>query len=298
MAGTHELVAYIDGSIVPSGEISPVGPGEPEPAGGVYDAERTFGGQVFKLRNHIQRLYRSLGQARMDPGISIEEMEASTIRVLEANRPLLKETDDFIISQLVSVGNPSAAGADAGSRVVISCQLIDFSSFAHSYVRGVKVVTPVTYTVPVQSVAAEGDRAAQETYMLLTNDKGDVTECRHANFMFVRDGRIKLPDRRNVLAGISMETLLELAEADGIPVDEGDYSSREVYEADEVFVTGTRYCLLPVATLNGVNLGEELPGSVTHRLQTAWSDRVGLDFVQQALDHLHDEDRIESPFSG
>jgi branched-subunit amino acid aminotransferase/4-amino-4-deoxychorismate lyase len=104
--------------------------------------------------------------------------------------------------------------------------------------------------------------------------------------MFVREGRIKLPDRSNVLPGISMKTILELAELLEIAVDEGRHSTHDIYLADEALVSGTRYCLLPVATVNGVNLGRDIPGPVTRRLFQAWSQKVGLDFVHQALDHV------------
>ena len=120
----------------------------------------------------------------------------------------------------------------------------------------------------------------------------NVTECHGGNFMFVRDGRIKLPNRRNVLAGVSMQTILELAGPMGIPVDEGDYTTTDVYMADEAFVSGTRFCLVPADRFNGLRLAGELPGPVTRGLFSAWSDLVGLDIVQQALDNApSDADR-------
>ena len=93
-----------------------------------------------------------------------------------------------------------------------------------------------------------------------------------------------------MLAGISMETVLELAEENDIPVDEGDYTSSDVYVADEAFVSGTRYCVMPAATLNGATIGDVLPGPVTRKLLSAWSKEVGMDFVRQALDHRPNED--------
>jgi hypothetical protein len=186
---------------------------------------------------------------------------------------------------VVSVGPAASGGAKPGVNVILHCQFIDFTEFAQGYGSGVRVVTPVTYSVPPQ--AADG--AGQETMSLMTDDEGDITECRHANFMFVKDGRIKLPDRRNVLPGISMEAVLEFAESLDIPVDEGDYSSADVYDADEAFVSGTRFCVLPVATLNGVKLSDEVPGSVTRRLLGAWSDAVGVDIAQQAMSNLPPE---------
>ena len=82
-----------------------------------------------------------------------------------------------------------------------------------------------------------------------------------------------------------METVLELADLEGIQVDEGDYCSFDAYGADEAFVTGTRYCLLPVATFNGVTVSEEVPGPITRQILNAWTDTVRVDFVQQALQH-------------
>jgi branched-subunit amino acid aminotransferase/4-amino-4-deoxychorismate lyase len=103
--------------------------------------------------------------------------------------------------------------------------------------------------------------------------------------MFVKDDRIKLPDRSNVLPGVSMKTVLELAERIGVQVDEGDYTAGDIYSADEAFVSSTRFCMVPVATINGLGIGAEMPGPITRRLQDAWIEEVGVDFVKQALDH-------------
>ena len=83
-----------------------------------------------------------------------------------------------------------------------------------------------------------------------------------------------------------MHMVLELTESLGLAVDEDDYSTYDVYMADEAFISSTRYCMLPVATLNGYRLGNELPGPVTLRLLGAWRNMVGMDFVRQALEHL------------
>ena len=71
-----------------------------------------------------------------------------------------------------------------------------------------------------------------DVWALKTDQKDYITECTRANFMFVKDGRIMLPGRSEALPGISMATVLELAESMGIPCDEGRYSTSDVYEAD------------------------------------------------------------------
>ena len=72
----------------------------------------------------------------------------------------------------------------------------------------------------------------------------------------------------------------------GIGVDEGLYSQREIYDADEAFVSSTRYCLLPVASINGYPLGDSVPGNVTSKITSRWKELVGVDFVQRTLDTL------------
>ena len=284
MSRARELVAYVDGRIVPLNQaMAKMSESESSSPGGLYDTQRTFKGEVFKLREHLQRLYNSLAFARMDPGISMEEMESMTLEVLDTNRPLLKEREDFILGQVVSMMPNYQSEGLAPVTVLIYCQFIDFSKFAHGYAKGIRIVTPATYGVPPSQ--EDSREPAQETCLLMEDSQGNITECNQANFFLVQEGRIKLPNRERVLPGVSMETVLELAELSGIPVDEGNYCSFDAYGADEAFVTGTRYCLLPVATFNGVTLTEDVPGPITRQILDAWTDTVRVDLVHQALDH-------------
>ena len=253
-------------------------------SGGFYDAERTFGGEVFNLRAHLDRLYESLDFANMDAGMDIEQMEAVTVEVLSSNRPQRRDGEEFTLTQIVARADGENGGAGSTS-VAILCEQLDFSAFASGYRDGVRVITPITYPVPRQT-GQNGLQESSDPYLLVTGAKGHVTECLHADFMFADKGRVKLPDTQKVLPGVSMATVLEIAASAGIPVDEGDYSALNVYESDEAFVSSTRFCIQPVATLNGVALGEGVPGPVTAALTEAWSDLVGLDFVAQATTNL------------
>ena len=294
----HRQVMYFNGQLLPHSEtVTELQGRDMRSVGGLYDTERTFNGQVFKLTEHLERLYRSLEVARIDPGISLQEMEKASHEVLEANRPMLVSDDELTITQIVSLSQISVADAQRGVNVAMYCQPLDFSEFAEAYVKGVRLATPATYNVPGLIDQGGGKPDVRAALPLMTNAEGDITETVGANFMFVQDGRIKLPDRGNVLPGISMQTVLELAEAEGIPVDEGEYSTYHAYIADEAFISSTRYCLLPVASLNGVQMGDEMPGPVTKRMLDAWRDLVGLDFVKQAVDRLPPEKADDSPAS-
>jgi branched-chain amino acid aminotransferase len=254
--------------------------------GGFYDAERTFGGKVFKLKSHLARLYRGLEASRIDPLISIDELERITLGVIEANLSLLPDGDEFTVTQIVNMSQAQSPDDTGTINVVVYCQPLDFTRFAKSYLEGVRIITPNTYGVPPGQEPQDGKELGKQAFLLMEAPNGGVSECQGANFMFIKDGRIKLPDRRNVLPGVSMQTVLEQADALNIPIDEGTYTQRDIYAADEAFVSSTRYCILPVVTLNGLAVGESIPGKITTALLESWSAAVGIDFVNQALTHL------------
>jgi branched-chain amino acid aminotransferase len=284
----HQLVAYLNGQTMPHRQALAVLQEKGlVSAGGFYDHERTFNGRAFKVRQHLDRLYNGLNATKIEPSISVDEMEAISHEILEANLPLLGPGDEFEITQVVNLMPPTSPDDNPSVNVFIYCQPLSFAPFARSYVDGASVITPVTYGVPGDHASGGAPRGGtRRVFQLMVNREGYVTECKGGNFMFVRDGRIKLPDRSHVLPGVSMHTVLELADSLGIGVDEGDYSNADIYEADEIFLSATLYCIVPIATINGYYMPEGIPGPVTTRLMEAWRELVGIDFVQQALDHL------------
>lgn len=288
MAGsTPELIAYLNGDLLPHSEaVAGMRSDGSGSGGGLYDAERTFDGRVFKLREHLQRLYNGLEGGHVDPGLTIEEMEDATLAVIEANLERRQPGDEFVVGQVVSTGPSSTTNGAPLVDVLIYCQFLDFADFARSYSNGVRIFTPATYSPPVRRHPSGSEAPDDDVWALKTDQQGYITECTRANFMFVSGGRIMLPDRSAVLPGISMATVLELADSLGIPVEEGRYNTSDVYAAEGAYISGTRYCLLPVGAINGVAVPGPVPSAVTSRLIGAWSELVGLDIVQQALDHL------------
>src|SRR5207237_2802891 len=107
----------------------------------------------------------------------------------------------------------------------------------------------------------------------------------------VRRGSLMTPFERNALGGISREVVLELAEELGIPYREADITPYDVYNADEAFITSTSKCILPVGRLNGIRIGQQIPGPVNKRLLETWSARSELDIVEQSVQHLPPAER-------
>jgi branched-chain amino acid aminotransferase len=246
MVEAHQQVMYFNGRMMPHSQaVTELQGRDVQSVGGLYDTERTFNGRLFKLAEHLERLYRGLEVAGIDAGMSLQAMETASQDVLEANRPMLGTDREFTVTQIVSLSRSGTPDAQRGVNVAIYCQPLDYSEFAEGYSNGVRLVTPVTYNVPELDEQLRGKLGFRRVVPLLSNAEGDITECSGANFMFVRDGRIKLPDRSNVLPGISMQTVLELADAAGISVDEDDYSTYHAYLADEAFISSTLRERLP-----------------------------------------------------
>src|SRR4249920_130994 len=107
----EERVVYLNGGFLPESQakVSVFDSGF-NAGDGVYDVTRTFAHKPFRLREHTERLFRSLKYTRIDCGMSLEEMEKTTLEVFERNRPLLRANDDLALWQVVSRGVRSSTG--------------------------------------------------------------------------------------------------------------------------------------------------------------------------------------------
>ncbi|MEK6249178.1 MAG: aminotransferase class IV, partial [Planctomycetales bacterium] len=131
------------------------------------------------------------------------------------------------------------------------------------------------------------DRAAEKcepgARALLLDDAGFVTETSSANIViYDRKRGLITPPRQQVLPGVSLAMVEELADQLGIPFGEQTLGSGDTAGAEEVLLTSTPYCLLPVTKFNGQPIGSSEPGEIFRRLIAAWSEAVGVNIVAQA----------------
>ena len=136
-----------------------------------------------------------------------------------------------------------------------------------------------------------GDLEAQATdpdsWAVLLDENGNLTEGRGSNIFLVKDGVVTTPQGQFVLEGITRGVALSLASGLDLPVEERDIDLYDAYTADEAFLTSTSLCVCPISSVNGAAIGDgEVPGSVTQRLMSAFSDLAGMDYVEQYLSHL------------
>ena len=268
----------------------------------VTEMTRTFHHRPFRLKDHLARLYRSLKYVRFDVGMSEEEMAATTHQLIEHNAGLIGPDEELGIIHFVTAGEFSVYAGSAGGSgkvpptVCIHSFPMPFHLWASFFEEGIHVVTPSTRHVPPQCIDPKMKYrsrlhfylADQETHLvdseastLLLDLDGNVTEMSGGNFLIVRDGTILSPTTRNILPGISRQTVIELAEQLGIPFVERDLQVHDVVNADEAFEATTPFCIAPVTRINGIPIGLGKPGPITQRLLEMWSALVGLDIVAQ-----------------
>ena len=269
----------------------------------VFDATRTFNGRPFKLRDHIRRLYNSLRYLRIDPGMDDQEMERWSLEVVNHNYPLLPPNQDMWVMQRISRG-VEGIGPDDETRptVLIESHAIPFARRASLYRDGVSVITPSVPRVPPRFMSPRakthnylnlvlGDLEAQGTdpnaWAVLLDEEGNLTEGRGSNIFLVKDGMVATPKGQFVLEGITRETVLDLSTGLGLPTEERDLDLFDAYTADEAFLTSTSLCICPIASVNGAAIGQgQIPGPLTQRMMSAFSDLAGMDYVDQYLSHL------------
>ena len=264
----------------------------------VFDVARTFNGKSFRMEDHIQRLYRSLKFVRIDPGLSPKEMLDISEEVVQRNDHLRAEVGDFTITQFVTRGPGSSSRSAGPPAVCVKVAPIGFGRFADLFKDGAHGVITRTRSYPVESLdpkvknysrmnfnladleAADVD---PEAWPILTDADGSLTEGTGYNVFLVTDGVIRTPGDRNILQGVSRGMVFDLARQLNIPLVEEDLQPYDLYTADEAFFSGTSPCVLPVSKVDQREIGDGRPGPIVQQLLSAWSETVGMDIVDQAL---------------
>tara|TARA_B100001029_G_scaffold179805_1_gene191175 strand:- start:2977 stop:3897 length:921 start_codon:yes stop_codon:yes gene_type:complete len=298
-----ERVTYFNGSYVPESEVKVHFRDRSFKYGdGVFDMTRTFGHKIFKIEEHVERLYKSLNYMDIKIDISKNEMVDISKAVLEKNLHLLGPNEDYWIGQRISRGVDKVGGEqwdlDGGPTVIVECAPLPLKPRASLYETGIKVWTPSTRRTPFQSMSPRakthnyinlilGDnevkRIDKDAWAILLDLNGNITEGMGSNIFTVVGETVYTPKSQHVLGGISRETVIEQAEKIGIDVIEKNIEVYEVINSDEVFLTSTSLCICPVTSFNGKKVGKETYGPITKKLIESYKDLVSYDFVNQYL---------------
>ena len=273
----------------------------------VFEMTRSFNGVQFKLKEHIERLFAGTSILQIPMPISQEEMEIICLQTMERNQDTFRPDDEHRLLIDVSRGllgiYQDIPGAHVGTNIIVA----DFplrrtvSTMGKLFVTGVNLAIPSQRAIPARYLDPKIKNRSRIFYLmanievsrlkgdnnwaLLLDDDGFITEGTGDNFFMVKNGVIFTPEGRNILRGISRQYVIdELGPQMGYQVIEKNLEPYDLYTADEAFITGTPFCMLPVSSLNGSKIGKgNFPGKVFHEMISAWGENVGVDLISQIM---------------
>ena len=283
----------------------------------VFEMTRSFNGKQFKLKEHIERLYVGISILRIPINISKEEMEKACYETIEANKPFFSDTDEHRLLIDVSRGllgiYEDIKGLRKGPNVIIADFPLKWtvSSMGHLFDIGINAVITSQRAIPaslmdpkiknrsrifylmanIEASQFEGDN----NWALLLDTDGFISEGTGDNFFIIKNGVIYTPEGRNILRGISRQYIIdELGPELDIKVIEKNIEPYDVYTADEAFMTGTPFCMLPVTSLNGINIGDGKVGEIFKKILNKWSLNVNVD-IQKQIKSWKSDREVSSP---
>jgi branched-subunit amino acid aminotransferase/4-amino-4-deoxychorismate lyase len=293
--------AYSNGRYLPASEAS-VSMADGGFVQGTTVAEqlRTFGGRLFRLEAHLDRLFHSLEIVHVDPGLTRDEFIQIARKIAAHNHALLAAGDDLGLVIFVTPGPyvTMVRSSPEAPTVGMHTFPLRFDLWVEKYASGQSLATTDVGQVPADCWPSElkcrsrmhyylADRQAHARHpgsrALMLDRQGYVTETTTSNVViYDPQAGLVTPPRRKILPGISLAALAELAGNLGVPMVERDFTPDDLAAAGEVFLTGTSACTLPVVRLNGRPIGGGRPGPMFARLMSAWNDLVALDVIGQA----------------
>ncbi|HEY8346176.1 MAG TPA: branched-chain-amino-acid transaminase [Symbiobacteriaceae bacterium] len=242
---------------------------------GVFEGIRAYNGRVFRLREHLERLYDSAKSIWLQIPLSIDEMEQVVLETCRRNN-----LRDAYIRLVVSRG-AGDLGLDPRKcpRPTVVCIADGITLYpAEVYEKGMKVISVSTRRTPVDALSAQVKSlnymnsilakvtavATGYPEVILLNKEGYVCEGTGDNIFIVKKGKVITPPTYlGILAGITRRTVLELAEQAGYPAEEAVFTLHDLYTADECFLTGTAAEIVPVVEVDGRTIGTGKPGPIT-----------------------------------
>ena len=258
---------------------------------GAFEGIRSYkqasgGGGIFKLDEHLSRLFDSAKMCRMKMPFTFEEVREACIETLSRN-----DFDEAYIRPIIFIGhgamglgarnNPVRVavaswkwGAYLGDDGIANGISVNISSYSRHHVNAnlqrAKIIGHYVNSILARYEA--NDNGYDEAIML--DHSGYVAEGTGENLFAIREGRVKTPPVVNILAGITRKTAIEILEKENIRVEEMPFGRDALYVADEVFMTGTAAEITPVRAIDRLDVGTGKPGEITRMVQQMYRDGV------------------------
>jgi branched-chain amino acid aminotransferase len=246
---------------------------------GIFEGIRAYHGRVFKLQEHIDRLFYSAKAILLEIPMSPARIMSAVIEACRRN----KIRDGYIrlvVTRGVGTLGLNPKGCKRPSVIIIADKIQLYPPGV--YRRGLDIITvPTTrnlhsalnpaikslnYLNNILAKIEANNGGCEEAVML--NAEGFVAECTGDNLFIVKNGALLTPPlSAGALYGITRRTVMELAEESGLKVSEPNLTRYDLFSADECFLTGTGAEIVPVVKIDGRVIGTGKPGRVTRRLE-------------------------------
>ncbi len=253
---------------------------------GVFEGIRIYAGKVWRLREHIDRLYESASHIHLEIPLSRQALTQAVLDTVRAN----DKQEGYI--RLVVTRGAGYLGLDprrtSDPQVIIIVD--DISLYpAELYEKGMEIVTAATIR---NHPNALNPRIKSLNYLnnilakieavrtgcpeaLMLNHKGEVAECTGDNVFVVKRGQLRTPPTdAGILEGVTRNAVIELARAAGIPFQEAALTRHDIYAADECFLTGTAAEVIAVVKCDDRVIGSGKPGPITRQLRERFHQLV------------------------
>lgn len=246
---------------------------------GVFEGIRIYNGKVFRLKEHVDRLFESARAIKLEIPLTREQMIDAIQKTVAINNKRDGYIRPFVTRGAGYLGLDPRKTTDPQVVIIVD----DISLYPPElYEHGMELATvstirnhPNALNPRIKSLNYLNNILAKIEAVqagcveaLMLNHKGEVAECSGDNIFVVKDGMLKTPpSEAGILTGVTRQAVMELARAAKIDIQETAITRHDIYIADECFLTGTAAEVIPVVKCDGRAIGTGKPGPITRRLR-------------------------------
>jgi branched-chain amino acid aminotransferase len=270
----------------------------------IFEMTRSFKGKQFLLEKHIDRLLLGIKILRVPFKYNKKQIIKFCYETIEKNKYVFEKDDEHRLMIDVSRGllgiYNGIEGLHTGSNLIIADFPLRWTvrNMGKLFDDGINAVITSQRAIPSMFMDPKIKNRSRLFYLtanieaslfkgennwaLLLDVNGFISEGTGDNFFIVKDNKVFTPKGKDILRGISRDYVMNnLCKKLKIQIYEKNFEPYDVYAADEAFMTGTPFCMLPVTSLNGLKIGDGTRGKIFNKLLSKWSENVGLDIELQ-----------------
>lgn len=270
----------------------------------IFEMTRSFKGKQFLLDKHVDRLLLGIKILRVPFKYSKKQVINFCYDTIEKNKYAFEKDDEHRLMIDVSRGllgiYNGIEGLHSGPNLIIADFPLRWTvrNMGKLFDNGINAVITSQRAIPSMFMDPKIKNRSRLFYLtanieaslfkgennwaLLLDTNGFISEGTGDNFFIVKDNKVFTPKGKDILRGISRDYVIKhLCKKLKIEVYEKNFEPYDVYAADEAFMTGTPFCMLPVTSLNGLKIGDGVRGKIFNKLLSRWNKNVGLDIELQ-----------------